>query len=159
MSVTANTTICDVERNTSRRRLLHRRERAEVGRWITRLGTKTAADGIAPMSTLSGGNQQKVLFARGLRLDPRVILLDEPTRGIDVGAKEEIHILIDQAAAGGAAVLVASSDTDELVRLSNRVLIMRGGEIVAELAGDEITSTSLERAQLPSDSHAKNGTP
>ena len=156
MSVAANTTICDVERNTTKRRLIHKRERAEAQSWMTRLGTRMA--GLAsPISTLSGGNQQKVLFARGLRLNPKVIILDEPTRGIDVGAKEEIHSIIDDAAAQGNAVLVASTDTDELVRCSHRVLVLRHGVIIAELTGDAITPETIERAQLQSDSHLQDG--
>jgi ribose transport system ATP-binding protein len=77
-------------------------------------------------------------------------MLDEPTRGIDVGAKEEIHSIIDNAAANGAAVLVASTDTDELVRLSSRVIILRNGVIAAELTGADITSENIEHAQLQS---------
>jgi ribose transport system ATP-binding protein len=156
MSVTANTTICDVKRNAKRHRLLHPKERVEAKEWIERLGTKTSA-AEAPISTLSGGNQQKVLFARGLRLVPQVIVLDEPTRGIDVGAKEEIHSIIDNAATSGSAVLVASTDTDELVRVSHRVIILRQGRIVAELTGSEINSASIERAQLQSDHNSQDG--
>ena len=77
-------------------------------------------------------------------------MLDEPTRGIDVGAKEEIHSLIDQAAAGGAAVLMVSTDTDEIVRTANRVIILREGRIAAELVGDDITVEKIERAQSQS---------
>lgn len=152
MSVAANTTVSHVERNARNHRLIHAAERAEADGWIARLGTKTAGNA-APISTLSGGNQQKVLFARGLRLDPKVIVLDEPTRGIDVGAKEEIHSIIDQAAADGSAVLVVSTDTEELVRVSHRVLIMRSGVITDELVGADVTSTNIERAQLQSDHH------
>ena len=115
--------------------------------WIDRLSVKTAAPQ-APIGTLSGGNQQKVLFARGLRLEPRVLMLDEPTQGIDVGAKEEIHTLIDRSANDGSAVVVASTDTDELVRVATRVVVMRNGRIVTELEGDDITPASIERAQL-----------
>ena len=147
LSVVANTTICDLSPNVRSGRLLHAGEATEATEWITRLGTKTSS-AAAPIATLSGGNQQKVLFSRGLRLHPRVIALDEPTRGIDVGAKEEIHSLIDRAATEGAAVLVASTDTEELVRISRRVLIMRGGVIAAELLGDQITVENIERAQL-----------
>ncbi|MEY2402116.1 MAG: ribose transport system ATP-binding protein [Ilumatobacteraceae bacterium] len=146
-SVIANTTISDVKRNTKFGRLLHKQERREAKEWIDKLRVKTAG-AYAAIGTLSGGNQQKVLFARGLRLNPTVIMLDEPTRGIDVGAKEEIHALIDQAAAGGAAVLVVSTDTDEIVRTANRVLIMRGGKIAAEFTGDDITTEKIERAQM-----------
>jgi ribose transport system ATP-binding protein len=147
LSVTANTTVSDVKRNSQGPRLVHAKERAEAETWVAKLRTKTAGTE-APMATLSGGNQQKVLFARGLRLQPKVIVLDEPTRGIDVGAKEEIHSLIDQAAVDGGAVLVASTDTEELVRVSHRILIMRDGVIATELVGDEITVENIERAQL-----------
>jgi len=147
LSVTANTTMSDVKRNSQGPRLVHARERAEAESWVTKLRTKTSSTE-SPMATLSGGNQQKVLFARGLRLRPKVIVLDEPTRGIDVGAKEEIHSLIDEAAADGSAVLVASTDTEELVRLSHRILILRDGVVATELIGDEITVENIERAQL-----------
>ena len=147
LSVVDNTTICDVGRNARRGRLDRRSELADAGFWIDRLSVK-AASPAAPIATLSGGNQQKVLFARGLRLDPRVVLLDEPTQGIDVGAKEEIHSLIDEAANGGDAVVVASTDTDELVRVATRVIVLRGGVVVAELSGDDIHAASIERAQL-----------
>ena len=147
MSVVDNTTICDVGRNARRGRLDKKAERADAGEWIDRLSVKTAAPQ-APIGTLSGGNQQKVLFARGLRLEPRVLMLDEPTQGIDVGAKEEIHSLIDRSANDGSAVVVASTDTDELVRVATRVVVMRNGRIVTELEGDDITPASIERAQL-----------
>jgi ribose transport system ATP-binding protein len=147
MSVSANTTMGSLRRHTKLRRLIHRLEVDEVKGWIHRLRIKTSHH-TAPIVTLSGGNQQKVLFARGLRLGPRVIALDEPTRGVDVGAKEEIHLLIDTAAAGGAAVLVASTDSDELVRLAHRVIIMRGGVITAQLRGSEISVENIERSQL-----------
>ena len=87
MSVVDNTTICDVGRNARHGRLDKRAERADAGLWIDRLSVKTATP-LAPIGTLSGGNQQKVLFARGLRLEPQVLMLDEPTQGIDVGAKK-----------------------------------------------------------------------
>ena len=77
-----------------------------------------------------------------------MLLLDEPTQGIDVGAKEEIHGLIDELASQSNAVVVASTDTDELVRVATRVLIMRNGVVVAELVGDAIDSVAIERAQL-----------
>ena len=147
MSVVDNTTICDVGRNARHGRLDKRAERADADAWIGRLSVKTSTPQ-APIGTLSGGNQQKVLFARGLRLEPRVLMLDEPTQGIDVGAKEEIHSLIDRSANDGSAVIVASTDTDELVRVATRVVVMRNGRIVTELAGDDITPASIERAQL-----------
>ena len=83
-----------------------------------------------------------------MRLAPKVFALDEPTRGIDVGAKEEIHQLVERAAASGSAVLVASTDTEELVRLCHRVLILRDGAVAESLAGAEISVERIEHAQL-----------
>ena len=106
-SVSNNLTLADVERNWRGGWLRHAEERAETGVWIDRLQIKTAGTEI-PIGALSGGNQQKVLFGRSLRLVPRVLVLDEPTSGIDVKAKEQILQLIDEAASSGAAVLVLS---------------------------------------------------
>lgn len=142
-----NLTLSDLKRHWRRGILRRREETAEVVDWIGRLRIKTSGPE-NPISALSGGNQQKVLFGRSLRLDPKVLVLDEPTRGIDVGAKEEIHVLIDRAGAEGAAVLVASTDTDELVRLAHRVVVMRDGQVATELSGDEMTVENIERAQL-----------
>lgn len=147
LSVAANTTLTDLRRHRRGGRLRHASEHAEAATWVQRLKTRTAGTS-APIATLSGGNQQKVLFARGLRLQPKVLLLDEPTKGIDVGAKEEIHSLIDSVAASGGAVVVASSDTEELVRVAHRVLIFREGRPRAELIGDDIGVEAIERAQL-----------
>jgi ribose transport system ATP-binding protein len=148
-SVSNNLTLADVERNWRGGRLRHAEERAECGVWIDRLDIKTAGTEI-PIGALSGGNQQKVLFGRSLRLMPRVLVLDEPTSGIDVKAKEQILKLIDEAADTGAAVLVISTDTDELVQVAHRILIMVGGSIVAELSGTEMTTENVEHAQLQS---------
>jgi ABC-type sugar transport system ATPase subunit len=85
------------------------------------------------VSNLSGGNQQKIVFAKGLASDCRVLLVDEPTRGVDVGAKREIHELVGRLAAQGVAVLLISSDLPELLALSHRVVVLRAGRVVAEL--------------------------
>ena len=91
-------------------------ERREAAEWIKRLGiVSSGAD--AMVSTLSGGNQDKVLLGRALRRQPQVLVLDDPTKGVDVGAKEEFHSLVDDVAARGGAVLLISSDTAELQRL------------------------------------------
>ncbi|GIH10672.1 sugar ABC transporter ATP-binding protein [Rhizocola hellebori] len=87
---------------------------------------------------LSGGNQQKVLLARWLCLNPRVLLLDEPTRGIDVGAKAEVQALIDELARAGLAVVLISSDLEELVEGADRVVLLKAGAVVGELAGDQV---------------------
>jgi rhamnose transport system ATP-binding protein len=100
------------------------------------------------VSALSGGNQQKVLLARWIGLAPRVLLLDEPTRGIDVGARAEIYQIIDRLTAEGVAILLISSDIQELVLLSDRVVVMRTGRLVAEFEGEELTEVNIGAAAL-----------
>ena len=148
-SVRNNLTLSDVKRNWRSFKLDHKAEKVEADKWIEKLDVKTPTSE-TPIGSLSGGNQQKVLFGRSLRLEPSVLVLDEPTRGIDVGAKEEIHQLVDQASKDNAAVLVASTDTDELVRLSQRVVVMVNGQISEELTGEQMTVENIERAQLQS---------
>jgi ABC-type sugar transport system ATPase subunit len=97
----------------------------------------------AEVATLSGGNQQKVVIGKWLELGPRVLLLDEPTRGVDVGAKTEIYALIEELTARGHAVVLASSDLPEVVRLSDRVLVLREGRLAGELAGDAISQLAI----------------
>ena len=94
-----------------------------------------AAGPEAPAHSLSGGNQQKTAFARWLATKPEVLLLDEPTQGVDVGAKAEIHKLIRALAVRGMAVLLISSDLPEILGMSDRIAIMRGGTIVSVLPG------------------------
>jgi ABC-type sugar transport system ATPase subunit len=98
------------------------------------------------VGALSGGNQQKVLFAKWLAIEPRALLADEPTRGIDVAAKREIHGLIAELAASGMGVLLISSEIEEVLGLAHRVLVMREGRVVEELAGDEATEERVMRA-------------
>ena len=88
---------------------------------------------------MSGGNQQKVVLAKWLATKPKVMLLDEPTRGIDIGAKAEVHRLIAELAAAGMAVLMISSDLPEVLAMSDRILVMREGRIVAEFSRQEAT--------------------
>lgn len=99
----------------------------------------------AQPGTLSGGNQQKVLLSRWMRREAKVLLLDEPTRGIDVGTKAEVHGLIREAASRGAAVVLVSSEMPELLALSDRVLVMRAGRIAGELRGDDRTQAEILR--------------
>ena len=96
------------------------------------------------MRKLSGGNQQKVVFARWLAREPRILILDEPTRGIDVGAKLEIYRLIEELAEAGIAILVISSELTELLGLTDRIVVMRAGAIVGELP----TAAATEEAVL-----------
>lgn len=103
-----------------------------------------------PVSALSGGNQQKVLLGRWLMADPKVLLMEEPTRGVDVGAKAEIYRVINEQAAGGVAIVLVSSDLPELVEMSDRVIVMREGRVVAELAGDDLSQESVLHHALES---------
>ncbi|WP_457094030.1 sugar ABC transporter ATP-binding protein [Microvirga sp. P5_D2] len=101
---------------------------------IRALGIRVAGD-IVPVGSLSGGNQQKVLLSRLLETNPRVIILDEPTRGVDIGAKSEIYRLIDELARRGVGVIVISSELPEIVGICDRVLVMREGKIAGEVGG------------------------
>ncbi|MBX3578409.1 MAG: sugar ABC transporter ATP-binding protein [Rhizobiaceae bacterium] len=92
---------------------------------------------------LSGGNQQKVLLAKWLEIEPRLLLLDEPTQGVDVGARQQVFAAIDRAARAGAVVLCASTDAEQLAQICNRVLVFAHGRIAAELAGDDVTKEEI----------------
>ena len=113
-----------------------------VDTFVRRLGIKVSSPRQL-VSQLSGGNQQKVLIARWLCTEPRVFLLDEPTRGIDVGAKREVQGLIDELASRGLGVVLISSESDELVEGSDRVVVLRDGRVSARLEGDDVTSSRL----------------
>lgn len=115
-----------------------RREREIAADYVGRLGIKTAAL-FSPVSTLSGGNQQKVALSRWLATSPSVLILDEPTQGIDVGAKSEIHELMMTLAEQGAAILMISSELPEILGMSDRVAVMRDGTICAILNREEAT--------------------
>jgi rhamnose transport system ATP-binding protein len=113
-------------------------ERQIAGDYVRRLGIKTPAL-FSAVNTLSGGNQQKVALSRWLAIKPSVLILDEPTQGIDVGAKLEIHELMMALAEQGAAILMISSDLPEILGMSDRVAVMRGGTICAVLDRAEAT--------------------
>jgi rhamnose transport system ATP-binding protein len=109
-------------------------ERSLAREFVGKLGIKTA-DTAEPAGNLSGGNQQKVALARWLATKPKVLILDEPTQGVDVGAKSEIHRLVRELAAEGLAVILISSDLPEVIGMSDRIGVMRGGKLVAVLPG------------------------
>jgi ribose transport system ATP-binding protein len=96
-----------------------------------------------PVKFLSGGNQQKVVMGKWLSLQPKVLLMDEPTRGVDIGAKQDIYQLMERLAASGRAVLFASSDLEEIIGVSDRVLVMHEGRLVGELVGDDINEKRI----------------
>ena len=132
------------------------RQRAIVDRFMKRLGIKaTSAD--QRIRELSGGNQQKVLLARWLCTSPALLLLDEPTRGIDIGAKSEIQSLVNELAASGLGVVMVSSELEELVEGCTRVVVLRDGRNVAELHHEEISQEAIIHAMAqsaPGVSHA-----
>jgi rhamnose transport system ATP-binding protein len=99
-----------------------------------------------PAGSLSGGNQQKVALARWLATGPRVLILDEPTQGVDIGAKVEIHRLVRRLAGEGLAVLLISSDLPEVIGMSDRIGVMRGGTLTAVLPGDATPDTVMAAA-------------
>ncbi len=130
-----------VERNTTLPRrwalstgglLLGGAERRSAATWTRRLQVK-AGRPTDPVATLSGGNQQKVVLAKWLSTQPRVLIVDEPTRGIDVGTKAEVHRLLSELAADGVAVLMVSSELPEVLGMADRVLVMREGRLVADI--------------------------
>jgi ribose transport system ATP-binding protein len=146
-----NVTIADLDR-FSRVLLDIRKERETARKELQALKT-VPDDPDRAVRLLSGGNQQKVVLARWLLHECRVLLLDEPTRGVDIATKAEIYRIIAELAGAGLGVLVVSSELEELAHICTRVLVMREGEIVAELAGDEATELALLRhAVAPTDS-------
>jgi ribose transport system ATP-binding protein len=148
LNVRSNLTISDHRRHRRFARIEVGGERDEVQEWIDRL-TIVTRGGEAPITSLSGGNQQKVLVARALRLDPDVLVLDDPTQGIDIGARAQIHAVIEKCAADGMALVLVSTDSDELARLSDRVLVLVGGRVGSTLhRGPDLTPTAIDAAQL-----------
>jgi ribose transport system ATP-binding protein len=115
---------------------------AHAGRLGAEAGVKPNAPAL-PLSALSGGNAQKALLAKWLQIEPDLLLLDEPTQGVDIGAREDIFAALTRAAQGGAAILIGSTDAEQLARLCHRVLVMARGRIVAELTGAQLTKDSI----------------
>ncbi|MER7188222.1 ATP-binding cassette domain-containing protein, partial [Streptomyces hyaluromycini] len=122
-----------------------RRERARAAELIERFAVRPR-DGEAPLASLSGGNQQKVLIGRWLRADLRLLILEEPTASVDVGAKAAVHRLLDEALAGGLAVLLVSTDFEEVAGVCRGALVFVRGRVAAELSGTDLTVTGLARA-------------
>jgi ribose transport system ATP-binding protein len=124
-----------------------RRERADADRWLERLDVRPSGSE-RPFATLSGGNQQKVVIARWLRCGASVLVLNEPTQGVDVGAKSIIYRTLAEAARDGAAVVVASSDAEELARLCDRVIVLRDGRVGRSLHGAGLTVDAINHEAL-----------
>ncbi|MER6070376.1 sugar ABC transporter ATP-binding protein [Streptomyces sp. NPDC001817] len=122
-----------------------RRERAEAARLIERFSVRPR-DSEAPLATLSGGNQQKVMIGRWLRVGLRLLILEEPTASVDIGAKAALYRLLDEALAGGLAVLLVSTDFEEVAGVCRRALVFVRGSVTAELSGPGLTAAGLTRA-------------
>jgi ribose transport system ATP-binding protein len=142
-----NLTLPRLEVSRMLRWLSPRREAKDADRWLSQVGV-VPANPEALYSTLSGGNQQKVVIARWLRAGARVYLLEEPTGGVDVGARQTIYSELRNLAAAGAAVLMSSSDTEEVCAVCDRVLVIRDGRVVASLAGASNTVDNVVRETI-----------
>jgi rhamnose transport system ATP-binding protein len=142
MPVAANTTLASLGRISKNGFLHFAKEQKAALSFISRLGVKTPSPETLA-GNLSGGNQQKVALARWLMTDPKILILDEPTQGIDVGAKSEIYQLIRQLAASGLAILMISSETEEILGMSDRVAVMAKGRIAGILEGSSATPYNI----------------
>ncbi len=142
MSVLENGTLADLPSLARGGITSHQREEQAIAPLFGKLALKTSSFS-APVSSLSGGNQQKVLLARCLLADPSVLLLDDPTRGIDVGAKEDVYKVIEKLAAQGKGILFVSSELPELLRCCDRILVMREGRITASLDAEHTTQEEI----------------
>ena len=144
-SIAENTISASLDRHRTRGVFTDRRKVAEtINRFFTALRIK-APDVTAPVRSLSGGNAQRVALAKWLANDPKILMLNGPTVGVDVGSKEEILEILRTEAARGMSILVVSDDVPELAAVCHRVLVVRRGAIVDELAGDQVDVTTIEK--------------
>jgi len=150
LDVSDNITVCTL-REAVRAGLIGRRRQHHMARhMVDRLGVKTAGVD-APITSLSGGNQQKTIIGRWLLAQPRILLLDDPTRGVDVGAKAELYRLMDELCRNGMAIILTSSELPELLAVCDRVLVLSEGRLTAEFTRKEATEQKImEAATIPS---------
>jgi ribose transport system ATP-binding protein len=146
-TLSENLTLPQLEDITYRTWLSVRAERAESAHWLREFDVRPSEPS-AVISALSGGNQQKTVLAKWLRCRPLVLMLQEPTAGVDVGARSHIYDAINSAATDGAGVLISSSDVDEICGLCSRVLVTARGRLVATLTGDDISPTQITAEML-----------
>jgi ribose transport system ATP-binding protein len=142
MSIRRNISLASVHQHARAGWLNWQIERSQSEEMSKRLRIRAPNDS-SRTGNLSGGNQQKVVLGKWLALRPRVLLLDEPTRGIDVGAKQEIYQLMDELAGQGLAVLFVSSELEEVIGMSDRVLVMHEGRISGELAREQLSEEAI----------------
>jgi rhamnose transport system ATP-binding protein len=155
MSIAANVSLPSLDRYLDRLHLVrHNAEEAAADAYRERLRIRAASVRV-PVATLSGGNQQKVVLSKWLETHPRVLILDEPTRGIDVGSKAEVHQIVDELAQEGIAIILISSDLPEVLAMSDRILVMREGRQMAILERAEATAERVLAAAMGQDGQAE----
>jgi ribose transport system ATP-binding protein len=142
MTVRENISIGRLSHYWQHLRFRHGKERDDSREYIRQFSIRASSDK-EPLSSLSGGNQQKVVLARWMSLNPTLLLLDEPTQGIDIGARADIYQFIRQAVNGGMTALLVSSDFEELARVADRVLILGRGRVRAELPAADLDRTRI----------------
>jgi ribose transport system ATP-binding protein len=142
LTVRENLSAADLWRYVSHGRIIHSREREAAVQSIARFAIRTPSDEQV-ISLLSGGNQQKVILGRWLRREPRLLLLDEPTQGVDVGARADFYRSVREAVDSGLGVVLVSSDLEELALVADRVVVVRDGRTVTEVFGNELTRDRL----------------
>jgi ribose transport system ATP-binding protein len=147
MTVRDNLSFASLHRISSKGIVNRATEQKYIDEMIALLGIRTAGTDIA-VGSLSGGNQQKVVIAKWLMNQPRIILLNDPTRGIDVGTKQELYVLLRKLADEGATIIFYSTDYDELIGCCDRVLVLYDGKVKRELVGTEITERALIASAL-----------
>lgn len=156
LSVRENAALVALKRYTKGLFISTKTEVDDVGRELTELAVK-APNMDTSVASLSGGNQQKVVMARALLSEPSIVIADEPTQGVDVGARAEIYRILREVAEDGTPVIVNSSDAKELEGLCDRVIVMSRGRVVMELAGDEVTEERIVSAAVSATGHSAKG--
>jgi ribose transport system ATP-binding protein len=148
MTARENLTLPELRRFSRRLTMQRSQETTETRVWFDRLSVRPRNGTELPLSQFSGGNQQKVVIAKWLRRHPKVLLVDEPTQGVDIAAKAEIHRHLRSAAEQGRCIVVSCSDPMELVDLCDRVLVLRRGRVVADLRGSDVTADRISRISI-----------
>jgi D-xylose transport system ATP-binding protein len=142
MNVRENTTLASLEKVSTLQYVSAKREKAVVADYIKELNIKTASQSVV-VNTLSGGNQQKVVISKWLANKPKILILDEPTRGVDVGARFEIYQIMNQLVEKGVCIIMISSDLPEVLGVADRIVVMHEGEITGEFSRAEATQEKL----------------
>jgi len=154
LNIKKNLTLSSLYKYVKGMFIANKLENSAADKMISEVGVKTSNKEL-PILSLSGGNQQKVVIGKGLLTNPSILLLDEPARGIDVGAKAEVFGIIEQLAHSGMSIIVISSELKEIIAIADRIIVLSGGAVTGELSGDEINEQSL--VALSSASAIKNG--